>query len=97
MFVDQITPHFSKDNEEVNVHVKHLQAMLDATIVADPVHDQEDDDQGHEDDHQQSPRGDSACSITPPEEHGRGHGRDNYDLCDVICGRDARGRIENRH
>jgi hypothetical protein len=57
MFIDQITPHFPKNNEEVNAHVKRLQVMLDATTVVDPVHDQEDDDRGHEDDHQQSPVG----------------------------------------
>jgi hypothetical protein len=51
MLIDQITPHLPKDNEEVNVHVKHLQAMLDAAMVADPVHDKEDGDRGHEDDH----------------------------------------------
>jgi hypothetical protein len=39
MLIDQITPHLPKDNEEVNAHVKRLQAMLDAAIVADPIHD----------------------------------------------------------
>jgi hypothetical protein len=70
--------------------------MLNAATVADLVHDQEDEDRGHEDDHRRSPRGDSANNITPLEEHGRGHGRDNHDLHDVIRGRDARGQIENR-
>jgi hypothetical protein len=90
MLIDQIAPHLSKDNEEVNTQVKPLQVMLDA------IHDQKDEDHGCENDHWHSPHGDSANSITPPEEHGRGHGRDNLDLCDVICGRDARGRIEKR-
>jgi hypothetical protein len=52
MLVDQITPpHLPKDNEEVSVYVKRLQAMLDAVTVADPVYNQEDGDQGHDDDH----------------------------------------------
>jgi hypothetical protein len=85
MLIDQITPpHLPKDNEEVNVHVKCLQAMLDAATVADPVHDQEDGDRGHEDDHRQSPRGDSTSSITPPEERGQERGGDNRDLCNII-------------
>jgi hypothetical protein len=66
MLVDQITPHLPKDNEEVNAHVKRLQAMLDVAMVADPVYDQEDRDRGHDDDHRGF-RGDSA-SITPWEE-----------------------------
>jgi hypothetical protein len=57
MLIDQITPHLPKDNKEVNAHVKRLQALLDATTVADPVHDQEDEDWGHEDDHRRSPMG----------------------------------------
>jgi hypothetical protein len=71
--------------------------MLDAATVVDPVHDQEGKDRGHELDHRQSPRRDSTSSITPPEERDRGRGRDNCDLRDVICGRDPRGQIENRH
>jgi hypothetical protein len=63
-------PHLPKDNEEVNAHVKCLQTMLDAATIVDPVCDQEDKDRGHEDDHRQSPRGDSTSSITPPEERG---------------------------
>jgi hypothetical protein len=35
-------------------------------------------------------------SITPLEEHGRGHGWNNHYLCVVIRGRVACGRIENR-
>jgi hypothetical protein len=93
MFVDQITPHLPKGNEEVNVHVKRVQVMLDATMVADPTHNQEDGDRGHDDDHRRSPWGDSSSSITPPE----GHGEDNRDLCDIIRGRDACGRVERRH
>jgi hypothetical protein len=90
MLIDQITAHFPKDNEEVNMHVKCLQAMLNAATVANPIHDQEDEDQGHEGGHRHSPCGDLDSSITPPKKHSRGHGRDNRDLHDVIHGRDAR-------
>jgi hypothetical protein len=36
-------PHLPNDNEEVNTHVKRLQAMLDAATVVDPTlnHDDE--------------------------------------------------------
>jgi hypothetical protein len=90
-------PHLPKDNEEVNTHVKRLHAMLDAATVANPVYDQEDRDRGHDHDYQESPRGDMASIITPPEENGRGRNRDNRDLCDIIHGRVAHGRIENQH
>jgi hypothetical protein len=96
MLVDQIAPHLPKDNEEVNTHVKRLQVMLDVAIIADPVYDPEDRDRGHDDDHRESPRGDSANSITLLEKHVRGHNRDNRNLHDVIRSRDARDRIENR-
>jgi hypothetical protein len=69
--------------------------MLDAAIVADAVCDQENRDRGFDDDQQESPRGDSASSITPLEEHGQRHNRDNRDLWDVIRGRDACCRIKN--
>jgi hypothetical protein len=82
-----------KDNEEVNVHVKSLKAMLDATMVADPVIDQEDGYQGHDDDHWRHPHGDLANNITPPG----GHGGDNHDLCDAIHSRDACSQIESWH
>jgi hypothetical protein len=78
------------------MHIKRLQAMLDIATVADPVYYQEDRDRGHDDDHQESHHGDSASSITPPEEHDQGCNRDNHDLRDVICGRDARDQVENR-
>jgi hypothetical protein len=87
MLIDQITPHFPKDNKDVNEHFK-------ATVV-DLFHDKEDVDWGREDDHRCSPHGDSASSITPPEVCDQGHGRDNRDLHDVICGTDACGQIEN--
>jgi hypothetical protein len=48
MLIDQITTHLPKDNEEVNAHVKRLQAMLDAATMVDLVHDREDGEQGHE-------------------------------------------------
>jgi hypothetical protein len=90
MLVIQITAHLPKDNEEVNAHVKRLQAMLDVAIVADPVYD-------HDDDHRESLRRDSASSITPPEERGRGRIRDNHELCDVIRGRTAGGARPRTH
>jgi hypothetical protein len=70
--------------------------MLDATTVVDPVRDQEERDRGHEDDHRQSPRGDSTSNITPPEEHGRGRDRHSRDLCNVIRDRDSHDWIESR-
>jgi hypothetical protein len=36
MIVDQLTPLLPKDNEEGNVRVKCLQAMLDAITMVDP-------------------------------------------------------------
>jgi hypothetical protein len=68
---------------------------LDATTVVDPIYNQEDGDRGHDDDHQESLRGDSASSITPREEHSRGRSRDNCGLRDVIRSRDARDRIKS--
>jgi hypothetical protein len=43
--------HLPKDNEEVNVHVMHLQVMLDATIMVDLVFDRDGEARGHELDH----------------------------------------------
>jgi hypothetical protein len=45
-------PHLPKDNEEVNMHIKRLQVMLDVAIVVDPICDQEDRARGHDDDNQ---------------------------------------------
>jgi hypothetical protein len=70
--------------------------MLDATTVVDLAHDHEEGDRSHEFDHRQSPHGDSASSITEPEEHDRGCGQDNHDLRGVILSRDAHSQIENR-
>jgi hypothetical protein len=42
MLIDQLTTHLLKDNEEVNVHVKRLRPMLDATTVVDPALDCDD-------------------------------------------------------
>jgi hypothetical protein len=75
MLVDQLTPHLPKDNEEVNMHIKQLQKMFDAATVADPVYDQEDRDRGHDDEHQESRCGDTASSISPPEERSLGCNR----------------------
>jgi hypothetical protein len=52
MLIDQLTPHLPKHNEEVNAHVKHLQAMLDAATVVDPVLNRDGEVRGHELDHQ---------------------------------------------
>jgi hypothetical protein len=51
MLIDQLTPHLPKINEEVNTHVKHLQAMLDAATIVDLVLDHDGKAQGHELDH----------------------------------------------
>jgi hypothetical protein len=69
MLIDQLNPHLPKDKEEVNAHLKRLQAMLDAATMVDPTLDCDDEARGHEPDHQQSPHEDSAISLTPPEEH----------------------------
>jgi hypothetical protein len=71
MLIDQLTQYLPKDNEEVNAHVKYLQTMLDVATVVDPPLDRDDEAQGHELDHWMSPRGDSANSLTPLEEHNR--------------------------
>jgi hypothetical protein len=42
MLIDQLTPHMSKDNEEVNAHGKRIQVMLDATTMVDPTLDRDD-------------------------------------------------------
>jgi hypothetical protein len=44
MLIDQITPYLPKDNEQVNAHVKRLQAMLDAATIVDLVCDPEGED-----------------------------------------------------
>ncbi len=51
MLMDQRAPHLPKDNEEVHVHVKCLQTMLDAAIMVDPDDDHDDGIRGHELDH----------------------------------------------
>jgi hypothetical protein len=66
--------------------------MLDAATVADQAHNQGNRDRGHEDDQRRSPRGDSACSVTPLE----GHGEGNRDMHDIIHGRDVRGRLNSQ-
>jgi hypothetical protein len=69
MLIDQLIPHLPKDNEEVNAHVKCLQAMLDIATVVDPTLDCDDEARGSEFDHRQSPCGDSASSLSALEEH----------------------------
>jgi hypothetical protein len=44
-------PHLLKGNEEVNAHVKNLQAMLEAATVVDPTLNRDDEARGHEHDH----------------------------------------------
>jgi hypothetical protein len=97
MLIDQLTPHLPKDNKEVNAHVKHIHVMLNAATVVDPALDCDGEARGHEQDHRQSPHRDSASSLTPLEEHSQRRGRDDRDLCDIICVIDAHGWIENRH
>jgi hypothetical protein len=67
MLINQLSPHLPKDNEEVNAHMKRLQAMLDVSTVVDPTLDHDDEARGHEPDHRQSQHGDSASNLTPPE------------------------------
>jgi hypothetical protein len=43
MLIDQLTSHLPKDNEEVNAHVKRLQAMLNAATVVVPTLDRDDE------------------------------------------------------
>jgi hypothetical protein len=64
-------------------------------MVAVLVYNQEDEDPGHDDDHRESLPGDSASSITPQEEDGRGRNRDNCDQRKIIHARDAHRRIES--
>jgi hypothetical protein len=51
MLFDQLTPHLPKDNEEVNAHVKCLQAMLDAAIVIHSILNHDGEVRGQELDH----------------------------------------------
>jgi hypothetical protein len=52
MLIDQLTPpHLPKDNEEVNAHVKHMEAMQDVATVVDTTLDRDDESRGHEFDH----------------------------------------------
>jgi hypothetical protein len=51
MLINQLTPHLPKDNEEVNAHVKHLQAMLGTVTVLDLALDHDDEAWGHLLDH----------------------------------------------
>jgi hypothetical protein len=93
---DQLSPYLPKDNEEVNVHVKRLQSMLDAVIMVDSIHDRDDSNWSKVPDHRQSPRRDSARSLTPPKEHGRRRDRVDPDLCNIVCDRDECGQIKNQ-
>jgi hypothetical protein len=68
--------------------------MLDTAMLADSIYDQENRVWGHDGDNWEGLRGDSASSITPWEEHGRGRSRDYHGLRDVIRARDACGWIK---
>jgi hypothetical protein len=84
MLINQLTPCLPKDNEEVNAHVKRLQAMLDTATVVDLVLDRDGEVRGDELDHRQSPHGDTASCLTPLEECSQRQDWDNQDLCDII-------------
>jgi hypothetical protein len=46
MIIYQLTPLLPKNSEEINVQVKNLHAMLDATTMVDPAQDRGDRGQG---------------------------------------------------
>jgi hypothetical protein len=96
MIIDQLASMLPKDNEEVNVQVKRLQAMLDVAIMVDPVLERGDRARGQDPDHCQSPCKDSARNLTLSEGCSQGRDRDDKDLHNVISNRDARDRIENQ-
>jgi hypothetical protein len=95
MIIDQLMPLLPKDGEEINTQVKRLHAILDMATMVDPTLDHGDRRRGQESDHRRSLHRDSASSISPPGEHGRD--RDEGNLCNVICNRDAHNQIENWH
>jgi hypothetical protein len=70
--------------------------MLDEATVVDPTLNRDDEAQGHDHDHRQSPYGDLVSSLTPLEECSRRRDRDDRDLHDVIHVRDAHGQIKSR-
>jgi hypothetical protein len=51
MIIEQLTPLLPKDSEEVNMQVKHLQAMLDVATMVDLTLDHGDRRQGQDPDH----------------------------------------------
>jgi hypothetical protein len=86
--IDKLTPLLPKDSEEVNLQVKQLHAMLDATMMTDPTQNlgAEKRDQDH--DHRQSLRGDSVNNVlTSRMEPDQGRGEEN--LWDLIRSKDA--------
>jgi hypothetical protein len=95
MIIDHLAPLLPKDNEEFNMQVKCLQAMLDTTIVEDLVPERGDRRRGQEPDHCPSPHKHSTSSITPPEE--RSWEWEGRDIRDFIRNRDACDQIENWH
>jgi hypothetical protein len=71
--------------------------MLDAPTMENPAPERGYGVRGQDPDHHQSPHGDSANSLTPPEERGRGQDRNDKDLRDIIRNRDACDQIETWH
>jgi hypothetical protein len=63
--------------------------------MVDSILNRDDEAWGHDHDHWQSLHGVSMSSLTALEERGRRQDQDDQNLHDVICGRDACGRIEN--
>jgi hypothetical protein len=64
VIIDQLTSLLRKVREEVNAWVKCLPAMLDASPMMYPPLHRGDGSRGQDPDHSQSPRGDSASSIS---------------------------------
>jgi hypothetical protein len=70
--------------------------MLDAATMMDPTLNLGVGRRGQDPNHHQSPRGDSASSVsTYGLRHGQGKGEE--DLRDILCTKDACSQIENRH
>jgi hypothetical protein len=69
--------------------------MLDAATMTDLALNLGAGRRGQDPKHRQSPRGDSAISVSTSRlEHDQGQGGE--DLWDILHTKDARGRIENR-
>jgi hypothetical protein len=87
---------YEKYNKEVNLQVKWCNAMLDAATMTDPTLNPAARRRGQDPDHFQSPRGDSAKSVsTSGLEHDQSRGKE--DFRDLLHTKDARERIKNHH